>query len=51
MLKHASLSGLTPDLTNEQIDFLSFLKPLNIGARYSTYKDDIALQTRYNFGA
>ncbi len=37
----ADITGLTDKLTPEQTDFLIEILPLNIEARYPTYKDEI----------
>ncbi len=41
LTKLSKLSGLDQDLTEEQKDILDVLEPLNIEARYPTYKDEI----------
>ena len=35
----AEKSGLSPELSEEQLDFIDILEPLNIEARYPTYKE------------
>ncbi len=35
----AEISGIDLEMTEDQIDFIDFLEPLNIEARYPTYKE------------
>lgn len=44
----AKLSGIYENMTDSQKDILDLLEPLNIEARYPTYKDDLLNTLSYN---
>ncbi len=41
LVKLAELSGIRSEMTEEQMTFLAELDPMNIEARYPTYKDNV----------
>ncbi len=41
LIKLANLSGLSAEMTEEQLLFLERLSPLNIEARYPAYREDL----------